>query len=112
MPSILLRLVLILVLLSPVIAPAAESAPLAGTGPLSADDYAIRMLEGMDRFLDRHAAESIQERSAFWKRDTTSPQKYEQSIAPNRAHLMAILGVVDAREKFDAPELIATVAKP
>jgi dienelactone hydrolase len=91
----------------------AEPTPLPGTQPLVAEgDLPMVMLDGFDRFLDRHTAASIEQRAALWKRDTSSPAKYEQSIAGNRAHLATILGVVDAREKFEAPELVATVDRP
>ena len=89
---------------------AAEPAPLPGTQPLVTEgDLTSQMLDGIDRFLDRHTAASIEQRAALWKRDTSSPEKYEKSIAPNRAHLATLLGVVDKRVPFDAPELVATV---
>src|SRR5258706_12895555 len=83
--------------------------PLAGTQPLSFEgDFADQMGDGIDRFLARETAESIDHRATLWKRDTSSLQAYEKSIAPNRAHLAQILGAVDAREQFDAPELLST----
>lgn len=97
-------------------APATRSAaaPLPGTQPLdaAAGDLTSQMLDGIDRFLDRHTASAVERRAALWKRDNSSPQKYEESIAPNRAHLAALLGMVDKRVPFDAPELIATTDHP
>src|SRR5258708_5493102 len=89
---------------------AADVASLPGTQPLVAEgDLTAQMLDGIDKYLDRQTAASIEKRAAFWKRDGSSPENYEKSIAPNRAHLASILGVVDQRVKFDSPELIATV---
>src|SRR5438105_3163476 len=83
--------------------------PLINTQPLTFEgDFADQMVDGIDRFLTRETAESIDRRAAYWKRDATSPQSYEKSIGPNRARLAKILGVVDPREKFDAPELLTT----
>ena len=87
--------------------------PLAGTQPLRAQgDLAAQMIDGLDRFLLRETDESIVRRASRWKRDGSSPAAYEQSIAPNRARLAKILGVVDERAKFDGPEMIATTAQP
>ncbi|HVV73719.1 MAG TPA: dienelactone hydrolase family protein, partial [Verrucomicrobiae bacterium] len=43
--------------------------------------------------------------------DFGSREAYEQSIAPNRARLRAILGVVDARERVTALEYVSTSAE-
>ena len=71
-------------------------------------DFAAQMVDGIDRLLMRETQLSVERRAAKWKRDTSSPHAYEQSVAANRARLAKMLGVVDAREKFNAPELIAT----
>ena len=87
--------------------------PLAGTAPLTAEgDLASQMVQGIDRFLMRQTELSIEKRVALWSRDLSSPQAYEQSIAPNRARLAKMLGVVDRREKVDALEYIATTKQP
>src|SRR5437868_5719778 len=85
------------------------AAPLAGTEPLTAEgDLGLQMVEGIDRFLLRETAEAIRKRERYWKRDVSSREKYEASVEPNRRRLAQILGVVDAREPFDAPLLLAT----
>ncbi len=87
--------------------------PLPGTQPLTAEgDLAAQMVDGIDRFLLQETQASMAGRADFWKRDVSSPRRYAESVAPNRARLARILGVVDAREKFDAPELIASTTRP
>ncbi|HWE00899.1 MAG TPA: dienelactone hydrolase family protein [Tepidisphaeraceae bacterium] len=100
----------ILSLLSLAIPAGAQPGPLPGTHLLPAGgDLDSRMLDGIDRFLDRETHAALLHRSSFWKRDTASRQAYVQSVASNRGRLAVIVGVVDPREHFDAPELIATV---
>ena len=70
------------------------------------------MVDGIDRFLLQETDASIARRPEFWKRDLSSPQRYAESVAPNRARLAKAVGVVDAREKFDAPELLARTTQP
>ena len=86
--------------------------PLPGTAPLDAmGDLAAQMVAGIDQFLMRQTEESVQKRSAMWARDLSSPLRYEDSVAANRAHLAKMLGVVDPRRKFDAIELVATTTQ-
>ena len=47
-------------------------------------------------------------REKHWNRDFSSPEAYNKSIEPNRQRLKKILGVVDDRVPFDAPELVGT----
>ena len=83
--------------------------PLLGTEPLTTKGDFVSMMEsGMHRFLLDKTADSIQRRSVYWHRDLSSPERYAQSVAPNREHLAKILGVVDHRESFEAPDLLAT----
>jgi dienelactone hydrolase len=90
-----------------------SAGPLPGTAPLDAEgDLAAQMVAGIDRFLTRQTQQSIKKRQALWSRDFSSPSRYEQSVAPNRARLAKILGVVDPRQKFDALEYIATTRQP
>src|SRR5687767_14929800 len=87
--------------------------PLPGTEPLRAEgDLASQMVEGIDRFLLRETQAAPQRRAALWKRDTSSAVRYAASVAGNRERLAKILGVVDAREKVEALELVATTAQP
>src|SRR5437762_2989477 len=84
--------------------------PLAGTQPLTVEgDIAAQMVAGIDKFLLREIELSVERREKFWKRDFSSPEAYNKSIEPNRQRLKKILGVVDERVPFDAPEIIASV---
>jgi len=92
---------------------AADVTPLAGTAPLTWEgDLASRMVDGVDRFLLRELEASIPRRESHWRRDTSSPQKYEASLEANRKRLAHILGVRDPRVPFDAPELVGTTKTP
>lgn len=92
---------------------AGEDLPLAGTRPLKmTGDMAAHVVAGADRFLLRELARSPGRRGRFWKRDKSSPEKYNTSIASNRARLAHILGVRDARVPFDGPELLARTDRP
>src|SRR5688572_33313394 len=92
---------------------AAEVTPLAGTQPLTLQgDIASNLVAGVDRFLLREIDKSVEGRAKFWKRDFSSAEAYNQSIATNRARLAHILGVREARKPFDGPELVGTTAQP
>jgi dienelactone hydrolase len=99
-------------LLCPLPCPAQEKVsgpPLAGTQPLTMEgDIAAKMVAGIDKFLLREIDLSVERREKFWKRDFSSPEAYNKSIEPNRQRLKKILGVVDDRVPFDAPDLIGT----
>jgi dienelactone hydrolase len=85
----------------------AWAAPLPGTEPLTArGDLSSNMVAGISRFLDRELAASVAKRSAHWQRDFSSPENYAQSVAPNRARLRALPGVVDARVKAGEFEMV------
>lgn len=86
--------------------------PLEGTQPLTMEgDIAAAMVAGIDKFLLREIELSVERREKYWKRDFSSAEAYSKSVEPNRQRLKKILGVVDERVAFDAPELIATVGK-
>src|SRR5260370_33580403 len=92
---------------------ASRAQPLAGTQRLTVEgDFAEQMVDGIDRILLRETAASIDQRARWWKRDTSSVERYVESVQPNRARFAMILGVVDTREKFDAPELMSTTQHP
>ena len=87
--------------------------PLPGTKPLEIEgDLADKMVAGIDKFLLNETAESVGKRAKLWKRDFSSAEKYQASIAPNRARLAKILGAADARVKFDGLEFVATTSQP
>src|SRR5687768_13937814 len=91
----------------------AGAQPLDGTKPLDVQgDLAAQMVDGIDRFLLREIEESVAKRAAYWKRDTSSPQKYEASVAPNRERLARMLGVVDARVKDTSPQYVSGPTRP
>jgi dienelactone hydrolase len=91
----------------------ASADPLAGTQPLEMQgDLAEQMVAGIDRFLLRQLAESVGRRPRHWKREVSSRQKYDESVAPNRARLAKIIGAQDPRPTEPALELIATTAAP
>jgi dienelactone hydrolase len=99
---------LVLVVFVVVAAGSSHGQPLEGTKPLEAQgDLASEMVAGIDRFLLREIAQSVETRKAYWTRDTSSPEKYEASVAPNRARLAKVLGVVDARVQDTAPQYLA-----
>lgn len=87
---------------------AAEALALPGTSPLTLPgDLASNLVAGADRFLLKKLAASIKNREAHWKRDLSSVEAYENSIEPNRKRLIHILGMRDARAKFERPEVLA-----
>ncbi|CAN5501132.1 hypothetical protein BH23VER1_BH23VER1_11890 [soil metagenome] len=72
------------------------AAPLAGTAPLDWEgDISSRLVDSADAFL----LEKIEETLAAGGKN------------PDRSELARILGVVDARVSFEAPEILATVAE-
>ena len=89
---------------------AADAPPLAGTAPLTGErDFSTEMRASFRRFFQSQIDASIATRPARWTRDFSSRAAYEKSIEPNRERLRTMTGVVDARIKFGAPELMATV---
>ena len=86
--------------------------PHPGTKPLKLEgDITSQLVDGVDRFLLRQLAESIDKRAAHWKRDLTSPQAYIKSVAPNRARLAEITGVVDERVTFEDIDALQVIVK-
>ena len=75
-------------------------------------DPASLMVDGIDRFLDRQTELSLARRPSYWKRDFSSAKAYEAALAPNRARLRKILGVVDERLPCKEMEILSTVGKP
>ena len=90
--------------------------PHPGTRPLKLEgDITSQLVDGVDRFLLRQLAGSIDKRAAHWKRDLSSPEAYIQSVAANRARLAEITGVVDERatvEDIDAIQVIVKGGNP
>ncbi|HVX10860.1 MAG TPA: dienelactone hydrolase family protein [Pirellulales bacterium] len=85
--------------------------PFPGTKPLETEgDLADLMVQGIDRFLLKQIDASVERRSRYWKRDVSSPEKYNASVAENRKHLAKIVGAFDPREPVAALEYIETTA--
>lgn len=92
---------------------AEDAAPFPGTQPLTWEgDLTSKHVEGADRFLLKQLEQSLDRRPKLWQRDLSSPEAFRKSVEPNRKELARILGVVDERIPFDAPELIATTKQP
>jgi len=82
---------------------------LPGTVPLTMQgDLAAQMVAGIDRYLMRETAASIERRAQHWKRDFASRDAYAKSVAPNRERLRKIIGAVDPRVSPVDVTLIAT----
>jgi dienelactone hydrolase len=93
--------------------PPTGASNLPGTEPLTwSGDIASRLVDGADRFLLGELEKSVAARAKFWARDTSTVEKYNASIEPNRQRLARILGVRDRRVTFDAPELVGTTTEP
>jgi dienelactone hydrolase len=104
----------VLALLAP---SAGAGEPLPGTKPLTREgDLAAQMVAGIDRYLMRELAASVEGRKRFWKPDYSSVEAYARSVRPNRERLKKILGLVDERlpqklEYFGGPGEPALVAE-
>ena len=69
-------------------------------------DISARMVQGIDRFLDRQLEESMVVRETFWHRNYASPQAYSQSIETNRDQFRKYLGAIDSRSSIADLEVI------
>src|SRR5207248_596741 len=86
--------------------------PLAGTKPLTTEgDLAAQMVAGIDKYLMRELAASVEKRKQYWKPDFSSPEAYTKSVQPNRERLKKILGVVDQRVPVEM-QYVATAETP
>ena len=71
---------------------------LPGTKTLAPEkDRSIVILDNAHRFIEEKITATESKRSAYWKRDLSSRQAYESSVAPNRSRFMRIIGVEDRR---------------
>jgi len=93
--------------------PPADGTPLPGTAKLDwTGDIASRLVDSVDRFLLKEIEKSIARRGQFWKRDFSSPEKYNASIEPNRKRLAHILGVREPRAASPDIEFLNTLRAP
>src|SRR5713101_7251881 len=66
-----------------------------GTEPLEGkEDLAAKMVEGIDKYLDRELRAAPARRKKLWNFDFSSPDAYVKSVNPNRERLKKIIGVV------------------
>lgn len=87
--------------------------PLVGTEPLMLDgDPAELTVAGVDRFLLRELAASVERRATYWQRDFSSPEAYASSVEPNRQRLATMLGLIDARVPVTDIELVSSLRRP
>jgi dienelactone hydrolase len=87
--------------------------PLPGTKPLTQEgDLAAAMVAGIDKYLMRELAASVETRKEHWKPEFSSAAAYAKSVQPNRQRLRKILGVVDERVPVADLELLATASRP
>jgi dienelactone hydrolase len=92
---------------------AEEPAVLPGTKALTAEgDLSAQMRAGIDRLAARENQRAARERGQFWKRDLSSREAYERSVAPNRERLRRMIGLVDERLPVTDLELVATLHTP
>ena len=58
---------------------------------------AEKMVAGINAYLLRETIEMRARRGEKWVRDLSSPEKYSESVAPNRLRFRSIIGLVDGR---------------
>lgn len=96
-----------------IIALAQDGIPLAGTQPLTLQgSLSVQMVAGIDKFLAREIERSVAGREGFWKRDFSSPQAYEKSVAPNRERFRKMIGALDERLPATALEFVSSTDSP
>ncbi len=93
--------------------PGQSAEPLAGTASLEQQgDLADQMISGIDRFLLRKTEQAIANRSRHWKRDLSSVDAYNASVAANRMRLAKIIGAHDQRENVKQLEMLQSNSDP
>jgi dienelactone hydrolase len=86
---------------------------LAGTEPFTMQgDIAAQMVDGIHRYLIQRTAASIETRQMLWHRDFSSRWAYEMSVAPNRERFGKVIGLIDKRIPYAAPNIEATLGNP
>ncbi len=91
----------------------AADSVLAGTSTLTAKgDLAQQMVEGIHQFLLLETKREAAKREERWKRDYSSSELYEKSVAPNRQRLQQIIGATGVRVAAQAPEFVTSLAAP
>ncbi|MEK6258313.1 MAG: hypothetical protein AABP62_06800 [Planctomycetota bacterium] len=101
--TILLAVLSSFAMLSPVRA----ADPLPGTQLLTVDKpLDVLMVEGIDRFCLKEIEKAREQRESLWKRDYSSLEAYEKSIAPYREKFRTIIGAVDPRVPAKGLEIV------
>jgi len=91
----------------------ASADPLPGTKALPAEgDRAREMVAGIDKYLMRELAASVEKRKQYWKPDYSSPEAFARSVEPQRERLRKILGVVDQRGAFKDLDYVSHTTSP
>ncbi len=86
---------------------------LPGTQPLQMEgDLSAQMVAGIDRFLLQQTRKEANARPQHWKRDFTSRDAYEQSVAANRAQFGKMIGAIYPRVTFRELQFIETTEHP
>ena len=82
---------------------------LQGTEPLTIDgDLAAQMVEGLDGYVSRAIAGSVEGRTELWSRDYSSHTAYTESVEPNRSRLRKRIGCLDSRLPIEELTYTAT----
>src|SRR5690242_9128016 len=90
-----------------------KAEPLPDTRPLDTPgDLAEQTVAGIDKYLMRELAASVEKRKQFWKPDVSSAEAYAKSVEPNRERLRHILGIVDKRVSPVEMHLVGTTDTP
>ena len=86
---------------------------LSGTQRLTQQgDLSAQMVAGIDQFLLRQIDRSTGERPKFWRRDFSSRDTYQKSVAPNRERFRLMVGAVDKRLPAADLEYVETSRDP
>jgi dienelactone hydrolase len=92
-----------------VVTPLAAQETLPGTKPLTMKgDLAAQMVAGIDAYLMKALDASVAQRQKAWQPDTSSPEAYRKWLAPKRAKLRKILGMIDQRVPLTDLEYVNT----
>jgi len=69
------------------------------------DDLAVRMMDGLHRFVERKIDESGEHRARHWQRNLEPGGDYATSVDPNRRRFEHMLGIIDRRASHDKPRM-------
>jgi dienelactone hydrolase len=90
--------------------PAPSLAQLPGTEALTTQgDLAAQMVDGLHRYLIQQTNASVEARASRWKRDYASHATYVASVELNRKRFRQIIGLIDERVPYSAPNLNVTL---